>query len=79
MLCDIVSYTRRGIEWLGHHSFVSWAHTSVSGQVRSEICVTDITTGKVTPLTRGDSETASQAPVETVRVSSHKYVPLVYL
>ena len=85
MLCDVVSCTHcthRGIEWLSHHSFVSWAHTSaasVSGQVRSEICVTDITTGKVTPLNRGDSENGSQTPIETVRVSSHKYIcPTTY-
>ena len=85
MLCDVVSCTHcthRGIEWLSHHSFVSWAHTSaasISGQVRSEICVTDITTGKVTPLNRGDSENGSQTPIETVRVSSHKYIcPTTY-
>ena len=66
--------THRGIEWLSHHSFVSWAHTSVTvpSQIRNEICVTDIQTGKVTPLTRGDSESTSQTPIETVRVSSHK-------
>ena len=70
-------HLRRGIEWLSHRSFVSWAHTSASvpSQVlRSEICVTDIETGRVTPLSRGDSETTSQTPIETVRVSSHKCV-----
>ena len=34
--------------------------------------MTDIETGKVTQLTRGDTEMASQSPIETVRVSSHK-------
>ena len=72
-------FALRGIEWLSHHSFVTWAHTSpsASGQVRNEISVTDIQTGKVTSLNRGDSETATQTPIETVRVSSHKYIQCV--
>jgi hypothetical protein len=64
----------KGVEWLNQHTFVSWAHTSatVPSQIRSEVCVTNIQTGRVTPLSRGDPESSNHVPIETVRVSSHK-------
>ena len=66
----------RGIEWLSQHTFVSWASTAVSSPtpLRNEVCVTDINTGRVTPLSREDSESGNQVPIEAIRVSSHKSV-----
>ena len=75
----VVSVCCSGIEWLSLHKFVSWAHTSLasSGQARGEIVVTDILTGLSTPLSRPDSKSNGETPIETICVSSHKFVVLL--
>ena len=70
-----------GIEWAGLHSVLSHAHQACSSNsgagamVRNELCVTDVRTGRTTPLRtakQGQSGTGEEPPISMLRVSHLK-------
>jgi len=65
---SVHSASVRGIEWVSLHGFLSYSYSSVgsSGLVKNELILTDIQTGKTTPLRLNREE---ESPIDMIRVS----------
>ena len=66
----------RGIEWASLKSFISYSYPKpgVSNQVKNEIFLMDITSGKATPIRAHRDQ---ESPIEMIRISHNKQYFLV--